>query len=110
MDVSKRNEESCSMARRAAEEDWDDEGDADGDAAADDRLSHEDDDSFDDDFDNEPTIACPYCHRAIHEDSLRCPYCENYISAEDSPAAGKSWFIILGTIIAMALVYWWITH
>ena len=59
------------MARRTVEEDWNDE------------------DSFDDALEDDPTVPCPYCNRAIHEDAPRCPYCENYISAEDSPRAAN---------------------
>jgi hypothetical protein len=91
------------MARRAAEKDWDDD-----EFAAEDSF---DDDSFaDDSLDDEPTVPCPYCNRAIHEDAPRCPYCENYISAEDSPPTRKSWFIILGAIVTLILMYWWIMH
>jgi uncharacterized paraquat-inducible protein A len=68
------------------------------------------DESFDDSAEDEPTVACPYCGREIHEDSPRCPYCENYISEEGAPAARKSWLVVVGAIIALALVCWWITH
>jgi hypothetical protein len=50
--------------------------------------------------DEEPTIPCPYCRRAIHEDSERCPYCERYISREDAPAR-KPWWIILGVVACL---------
>jgi predicted nucleic acid-binding Zn ribbon protein len=83
------------MARRIADEEWDD-------------------DAFDDDEndspDDEPTAPCPYCNRPIHEDASRCPYCENYISAEDQPHARKPWFVILGTILLITIFFWWITH
>lgn len=72
--------------------DVDDEEDADDDVDAD---------------DDEPTIRCPYCRRQIHEDSQRCPYCEQYISAEDSPAEPKPWWIVAGVILCLlALLYW----
>jgi hypothetical protein len=76
------------MARQTAEEDWND------------------DDSSDDDS----TVLCPYCQREIYEDTLRCPHCENYISAEDSPPVPKTRFVIVGTLAALAVIYWWITH
>jgi hypothetical protein len=65
----------------------------------------EDDEAWSDD---EPTIACPYCRREIHEDAQRCPYCERYISAEDSPSPPKPWWIVAGVIVCLALVAYWI--
>lgn len=91
------------MGRRIAEQDWDDEEDGDSDSAQ--QYSFQDDSE-----DDEPTVPCPYCHRAIHEDAQRCPYCENYISAEDSPQPGKSWWIVLGAVITLAMFCWWIMH
>lgn len=72
-----------------------------------------DDDDFDDDYDvedddQEPTVACPYCRREIHEDAQRCPYCEQYISAEDAPPAPKPWWIVAGVIVCLCLVLWWV--
>jgi predicted nucleic acid-binding Zn ribbon protein len=85
------------MARRIADEDWDDdefEGEFDG----------EDDDSSED----ESTAPCPYCNRQIPEDAPHCPYCDNYISAEDRPPARKAWLIVLGTILTITMFVWWI--
>lgn len=60
--------------------------------------------------DDEPeTIPCPYCNQQIHEDSVRCPHCENYLSQEDAaPPSRKPWWIILGVIVCLYLVYRWI--
>jgi hypothetical protein len=73
-------------------------------------------DDFDDDFDeehpdddDEPTVPCPYCKREIHEDCQRCPYCEHYISAEDAPAGRKPWWIVVGVILCLYIVFRWIT-
>ena len=85
------------MAHRNIEEDWNDDDSFD-------------DDSIDDSSDDESTVPCPYCNRAIHEDSPRCPYCENYISAEDSPPARLYWLIILGTLATLAVICIWILH
>lgn len=82
------------MPRRQAEDEEWDEDESDG----------EDDDEADDD----PTIPCPYCLRQIHEDAQRCPYCERYISDEDAPPARKPWWIILGTLVSLYIVYRWI--
>ena len=83
------------MARRLAEdEEWDDDESDEGD---DEEASGDD----------EPTIPCPYCKRQIHEDSQRCPYCDHYISEEDAPPARKPWWIILGTLLCLYIVYRW---
>lgn len=57
---------------------------------------------------DEPTIPCPYCGQHIHEESQRCPHCENYISDEDTPPSRKSWWIILGALAGLYVVYRWI--
>ncbi len=66
-----------------------------------------DEDEFDDE-DDEPTIACPYCRRLIHEDSQRCPHCDQYISTEDAPAGPKPWWIVVGVILCLYIVFRWI--
>ena len=58
--------------------------------------------------DEETTVACPYCKRQIHEDSYRCPYCENYISEEDTPSSRKPWWIIVGVVLVLYVVFRWI--
>jgi hypothetical protein len=82
---------------------WKDEQ---GDDWFDDSGDEEELESFGDDED-EPTIACPYCRKQIHEDSQRCPYCERYISKEDAPAARKPWWIVIGVALCLYAVYRW---
>jgi hypothetical protein len=60
------------------------------------------------DDEDESTIPCPYCKQYIHEDAERCPRCERYISVEDSRPPRKSWWIIIGTLICLFIVYRWI--
>jgi hypothetical protein len=60
--------------------------------------------------DGEPTIPCPYCRREIHEESQRCPYCEHYISQEDAPPGRKPWWLIVGVVFCLFVVYLWITR
>jgi hypothetical protein len=67
-----------------------------------------DDDGQDDENDDEPTIACPYCQREIHEDAQRCPYCERYVSDVDSPPTRKPWWLILGVALCIYVVVRWI--
>ena len=73
-----------------AEDEWNDEDDGQG--------------------DGDTTTPCPYCRRPIYEDSLRCPHCGNYISEEDAPAARKPWWIILGAVLVLYVVYRWIVR
>jgi hypothetical protein len=61
------------------------------------------------DDDEEPTIPCPWCGVEIHEDSERCPHCEKYVSREDAPPAPKPWWIYLGVVVCLFVVYHWIT-
>jgi hypothetical protein len=60
------------------------------------------------DEDEEPTVPCPYCRCLIHEDSPRCPHCGNFISEEDTAPGRKPWWIILGVLLALYVVYRWI--
>lgn len=75
------------------------------------------DDEWDDDYesgdcdgvdkDGDATVSCPYCSRDIPEDTPRCPYCETYISEEDAPPAKKPWWIVIGVVICLYIVYRW---
>jgi predicted nucleic acid-binding Zn ribbon protein len=61
-----------------------------------------------DEDEEDTTIPCPYCGESIHEDAQRCPYCENYLSEEDTPAEAKPWWIIVGALLCMYVIYRWI--
>ncbi len=67
-----------------------------------------DDDDWNDEEDEETTIPCPYCRHPIYEDSQRCPHCGNNISVEDAPPARKPWWIIVGALVVLYVVYRWI--
>jgi uncharacterized paraquat-inducible protein A len=86
------------VRRRAEEEEWDN---------AEDEWQSGDAESSSDD-DEESTVPCPYCKRQIHEDSERCPYCEHYISEEDVPSSRKRWWIVVGALLCLYVVYRWI--
>jgi hypothetical protein len=87
------------MARRVEEDaEWDDEP---WDSDEDDRASDEED---------EPTIPCPYCRREIHEDSVQCPHCGQYLSEEDARPNGKPWWIILGVLLCLLVIWLWIAQ
>jgi hypothetical protein len=72
--------------------------------------STDDDEEFDDILDDseEATIPCPNCKRQIHEDAQRCPYCEHYLSEEDAPSSGKPWWVTIGVLVCLYVVYRWI--
>lgn len=75
---------------------WDDEDWSDDDC----------DDQSDDE--EEPTVPCPYCGEAIHEDAQWCPRCERYISEEDRPAMRKPWWVLVGVAAVMYTIYRWL--
>ena len=67
-----------------------------------------DDDVWDED--DESTIPCPYCRREIFEDSPQCPHCGQYISKEDAPAGRRPWWIIVGVLLCLMVMWLWITR
>jgi hypothetical protein len=56
--------------------------------------------------DEDETVPCPYCRRAIHEDAVRCPHCENYLSEEDAPLRRSWWFLICALVCLLLAVGW----
>jgi hypothetical protein len=76
---------------------------------ADEYDADDDGDDFEpDDDSDESTIACPYCRQEMYEDSPRCPHCGQYISDEDAPPTRKSWWIVVGVLLCLAVVWLWI--
>ena len=51
-----------------------------------------DDVDFDDEIDDpdDDVIACPVCHREVHELADRCPHCGEYITFGNQPWAYQS--------------------
>ncbi len=74
----------------------DDESDFDGDP-----------DDFDADDEN-TSIECPYCRESIYEDSVSCPHCGRYLSEEDAPPRRKPWWIVVGALVCLYIVYRWL--
>jgi hypothetical protein len=89
--------------RRDIDEEWED------DSYFDDQNESAEDEGAEAD-NQEATIPCPYCQRAIHKESEHCPYCERYISEEDAPPSRKPWWIIVGVVAGLYAVYLWITR
>lgn len=64
-----------------------------------------------DEEEDDDTIPCPYCGRAIHEEAERCPYCESYISEEDTPEhqpRPRPWWFLVGFLLCLIVIYFWI--
>lgn len=71
------------------------------------------DEDFDEDFDEteddeEPTVPCPSCGEAMHEESIRCPACGHYRSEEDSPLPAKPLWITLTAVVVLAAMAFWV--
>jgi hypothetical protein len=60
-----------------------------------------------DEDEDEPTLPCPYCRAAVHEDAQRCPECGEYISEEDRSPARPPWWIAIGMVAGLYAVYRW---
>lgn len=71
---------------------------------------YEDYDPDTDEDDDEPTVLCAYCRQQIHEEALQCPHCGNYQSDEDTPIVRKPWWIIIGTLACLFVIYGWIVN
>jgi hypothetical protein len=68
----------------------------------------DEDEDYDDSDDDDLCIPCPFCGERILEESERCPSCERYLSKEDAAAASKPWWIWLGVVACLYIVYRWI--
>ncbi len=73
----------------------------------DDDYDDDDDDGAPDFGDDEPMIPCPYCGVDFHDETERCPQCGHYVSKEDMPYVRKPWWIIIGVIVCLYVVYRW---
>jgi hypothetical protein len=60
-----------------------------------------------DDEDLDRLDTCPHCRSAVHDDAERCPFCGYYLSREDH-SGRKSWVIITGVVVCLAVVLMWI--
>ena len=57
--------------------------------------------------DDEWAVPCPFCGEEIYEDAERCPECGRYLTKEDAPSGPKSWWIVAGVVICIAIVVAW---
>ena len=77
---------------------------------------HEDDDNDDSidreapdesDIDDDETMPCPNCGKAVYDQAEICPHCGCYISSEDAPRQ-RHWWIWAGVILALLGLLWWV--
>jgi len=90
--------------RQEFDDDWND------DSYSDDECENDDDEEVAGTDDAKETAPCPYCKREIHKESERCPHCERYLSKEDIPPSRKPWWLIIGVVACLIVVYLWITR
>ena len=57
--------------------------------------------------DDEATIPCPFCGEEIYDDAECCPECGRYLTKEDAPSQPKSWWVVAGVVICIAIVVAW---
>ena len=55
------------------------------------------------------TVPCPHCRKPIWEEAVACEHCGNYLSKEGEPWS-KPWWLVLGCIVGLFVVYLWIRH
>ena len=60
------------------------------------------------DEDEDETIPCPNCKKDIYDGAEQCPYCRQYISEEDVPREAKPIWIVIGTLVCLALAAMWV--
>jgi hypothetical protein len=77
---------------------------------ADDETDDLDDADFpeEDSDEEDDTIPCPYCRKAVYEEAERCPHCERYISREDAPIGPVPWWMVVGVILCTLVLLAWI--
>jgi hypothetical protein len=69
----------------------------------------EDFESFEEDSsDDDRTLPCPSCGKAMYEDSPRCPSCGEYVTPAAGPSSGLSWVIRWGAILALLAAGTWL--
>jgi hypothetical protein len=69
-------------------DDFDDEDEA----SDDDSIDREAPDASDVGDEEDETVPCPYCGKAVHEQAEICHHCGSYISGEDAPLTKPAWF------------------
>jgi hypothetical protein len=64
------------------------------------------DEEFDDDEDETVTRECPRCGVDVYEDAEQCPLCGAWISWDNRPWTGRSWWwVALGLAGVVALIW-----
>lgn len=68
----------------------------------------DEDEQWSEDSDDDDTIPCPHCKKAIYDGAEQCPFCGKYISEEDAPREAKPLWIVIGAIICLVLAAMWV--
>jgi len=66
------------------------------------RQTEEEDDGWYDDSDEDPDdgyIPCPHCGETMLEAADHCPACNRWITSEDMPNKGQSWWVVVVILI-----------
>jgi hypothetical protein len=69
---------------------------------------NDEEDEADSGEEGDETVPCPQCRRPIYEDSERCPHCGRYLSEEDAAGVRKPWWIVLGVLLVLGVLWIWI--
>lgn len=71
-------------------------------------IPDEEEEYVPDDPDEDDTAPCPHCGDLVYDGAEQCPSCGQYISLEDEPRRGWAWWVILGFVLAGAVVFMWL--
>ena len=82
-------------------------------------FRHDDQDDLDDrelpepDWEDEAqttvdTVPCPFCKQPVYDNAEWCPHCRNYLFYEGEPPQAKPWWLILGVVVCLLVVLYWI--
>jgi hypothetical protein len=70
-----------------------------------------DDDEFPEPDEDDPNFLCPHCRVPVYEEAEACPHCGTWLIDDEIQASQrKPWWIIVGTIACLVVVYFWLRH
>lgn len=81
----------------------------------DDSIDREAPDESDWSDDEDETVPCPHCGKAVHEQAEICHHCGSYISSEDAATTKSAWLmtaaiLALVGMFAAGILVWLISH
>ena len=70
------------------------------------------DDEYPDDYDlNDDEVEllpCPSCGREVYEETEKCPYCGDWIMPRQAAARTPFWFRVVGAVVVVAFLLWFV--